>query len=67
MKIENEKRHKLFFIKTGEVFEYNDIFYLKTNKIVGTKRTCVALDEGIIAEFDENDFVYKCETTVIIE
>lgn len=69
MKIErgNTNSWRLSSIAIGEVFEYKDVLYLKTNELIDNRRTCVRLVDGYIDWFVEETFVSKVISKVVIE
>lgn len=69
MKIEygNIKAQSLSSIEVGDVFEYNNTLYLKTDEYVDNSRTCVRLGDGHIVAFLDECFIYKHEAKVVIE
>ena len=54
-------------IEEGEVFEYGNVLYLKTDEVVEGRRTCVRLVDGHVDWFVEELFVYKRVAKVIVE
>jgi hypothetical protein len=54
-------------IEEGEVFEYDNVLYLKTDEVVEGRRTCVRLVDGHVDWFVEELFVYKRVAKVIVE
>lgn len=69
MKIERGKieTQRLSSFMEGEVFEYNNAFYLKTDESIDDMRTCVNLKDGKMRWFAEDSFVYRHEAKIIIE
>lgn len=69
MKIEHSNTHswRLSSIKIGEIFEYDNVLYLKTDEFVDNRRTCVRLGDGHIDWFVDEAFVYKHEAKVVVE
>lgn len=63
----NTNSWSLFSLAEGDVFEYKDVLYLKTDEHVGNRRTCVRLGDGHIVGFIEEAFVYKREAKVVLE
>ena len=59
---------RLSSIAEGEVFEYKDVLYLKTDKLVGNRRACIRLEDGHIDWLEEEEsFVYKREAKMVVE
>lgn len=58
---------RLSSIAEGEVFEYKDVLYLKTDELVENRRTCIRLGDGHVDWFVEDCFVYKREAKVVLE
>lgn len=71
MKVEygHTNKWRLSSIAVGEVFEYNNTLFLKTNELntLNLERTCVCLENGLIMLLDEDSFVYKCEAKIVVE
>ena len=70
MKIErsNTNSLKLSSIEDGEVFEYDNVLYLKTDTVVDGGRTCVRLEDGHVDWFVEDKlFVYKRVARMAVE
>lgn len=69
MRIENAyyQLSSITKLAEGDVFEFDDILYLKTNDITDNKITCVALEGGQINLFKENTLVFKRQAKVVIE
>lgn len=69
MKIERNNAYplRLSSIEIGEVFEYNNVFYLKTDELSESRRTCVNLQDGCIDHFVDEITVYKREAMVVVE
>jgi hypothetical protein len=71
MKIEysHTNEWRLSSIAVGEVFEYDNTLFLKTNELatLNSERVCVCLENGLVMLIDETDFVYKCEAKIVVE
>ena len=64
----NTNSWKLSLIEDGEVFEYDNVLYLKTDEVVEGRRTCIRLEDGHVDWFvDDKLFVYKRVTKVVVE
>lgn len=71
MKIEYNYKDegRLSSIAVGEVFEYDDRLFLKTDELssLNSERICVCLEDGAIILVDETDFVHKREAKIVVE
>lgn len=71
MKIEYNYKDddRLSSIEVGEIFEYDDRLFLKTEELssLNSERICVCLEDGSIILIDETDIVRKRNAKVIVE
>ena len=60
---------RLSSIEVGEVFEYDDRLFLKTDELssLNSERICVCLEDGTIMLIDETDVVRKREMKIVVE
>ena len=63
----NTDSWRLSSIEAGEVFEYNNVLYLKTDEVVEGRRTCIRLKDGHVDWFVEEVFVYKRVAKVVVD
>lgn len=52
-------------IKSGDLFEYNDNLYMKSNESNELGMICIRMDNGIICYFNETAYGFKVELTRI--
>ena len=63
----NTNSWRLSLIEDGEVFEYANDVWLKTDEVVDDRRVCIRLTDGHVDWFVEELFVYKRVAKVIVE
>lgn len=70
MKVEKEniKLKSVLISKTepGDLFEYNDNLYMKSNKSNELGIICIRIDNGTIYYFNEMAYGFKAELTRIV-
>lgn len=52
-------------IKSGDLFEYNDNLYMKSNESNELGMICIRMDNGTICYFNETAYGFKVELTRI--
>lgn len=64
---ENTKLKSVLISKTkpGDLFEYNDNLYMKSNESNELGITCIRMDSGTICYFNETAYGFKVELTRI--
>lgn len=63
----NTNSCRLSSIADGDVFEYKDVLYLKTDKPFENGRACIRLEDGHMDWLEEESLVYKREAKVVVE